>query len=201
MVPVQPCPGVHREELRQEGVGASEGAQEAAELHEAAPRVLGFKPLEQVVQVLAQESVEARRQKALHVNLLPQDVNLALSQHALAHLKHSRPDLILIPFEVFSDAADSILGEGHKQHAFRELQAEVNLAFDQLVFHLADDVFASLKQVASLQCMDKDLQLKLADGLELAGQRLARHAAAQGQVEILGKKIDMKRAVRRRFMS
>merc|ERR1712078_215591 len=78
MVPVQPCPGVHREELRQEGVGASEGAQEAAELHEAAPRVLGFKPLEQVVQVLAQESVEARRQKALHVNLLPQDVNLAL---------------------------------------------------------------------------------------------------------------------------
>ena len=132
---------------------------------------------------------------------LPIELSLPwnLSQHTLAHLKHSRPDLILIPFEVFSDAADSILGEGHKQHAFRELQAEVNLAFDQLVFHLADEVFASLKQVASLQCMDKDLQLKLADGLELAGQRLARHAAAQGQVDILGKKIDMKRLLTARF--
>ena len=132
---------------------------------------------------------------------LPIELSLpwSLAQHAVAHLKHSRPDLILTPFEVFSDAADSILGEGHKQHAFRELQAEVNLAFDQLVFHLADEVFASLKQVASLQSMDKDLQLKLADGLELAGQRLARHAASQGQVDILGKKIDMKRLLTARL--
>jgi len=188
------------------GAGGVLDAEATGELRRLLHRSAAYEPLANLDAYLRRHvSLAFLWHRELHVEQGTAGVPIELSlpwglvQHALAHLKHFRPEQIMIPFEIFSDAADSILGEGRKQHTFRELQAEVNLVFDQLVFHLADDVFASLKAVATLQTMDKALQAKLADGLELAGQRLARHVAAHGQVDILGKKIDMKHLLTKRL--
>lgn len=56
---------------------------------------------------------------------------------------------IFYQLDLYNDAADYALKKFRKQFLYDEVEAEVNLCFDQFVFKLSDAVFMHYKQLAS----------------------------------------------------
>lgn len=56
---------------------------------------------------------------------------------------------IFYQLDLYNDAADYALKKFKKQFLYDEVEAEVNLCFDQFVFKVSDAVFTYYKQLAS----------------------------------------------------
>ena len=56
---------------------------------------------------------------------------------------------ILYPMDLYSDSGHYALHHFKKQFLYDEIEAEVNLCFDQLVYKLSEHIFAYFKQKAA----------------------------------------------------
>ena len=56
---------------------------------------------------------------------------------------------ILYPLDLYSDSAHYALHHFKKQFLYDEVEAEVNLCFDQMVYKLSEQIFSHFKQMAA----------------------------------------------------
>eukprot|EP00485_Elphidium_margaritaceum_P018770 CAMPEP_0202730760 /NCGR_PEP_ID=MMETSP1385-20130828/186801_1 /ASSEMBLY_ACC=CAM_ASM_000861 /TAXON_ID=933848 /ORGANISM="Elphidium margaritaceum" /LENGTH=1334 /DNA_ID=CAMNT_0049397039 /DNA_START=27 /DNA_END=4031 /DNA_ORIENTATION=+ len=105
---------------------------------------------------------------------------------------------VFFPLSIYNDCAERALGTFRQQHLYDEIEAEVNLVFDQLMFTLYRKIFDYYKNKASKILLDKTFQSKLRRGLgSRLGQQmslpLARYTCIfkQKHVAILGRSIDV----------
>lgn len=61
---------------------------------------------------------------------------------------------ILMPFDVYNDAADHALRALKQRFLYDEIEAEVDLCFDQLVFKLSENMFGYYKSRAASEMLD-----------------------------------------------
>mmetsp|Transcript_3212 Transcript_3212/g.4850 ORF Transcript_3212/g.4850 Transcript_3212/m.4850 type:complete len:1295 (+) Transcript_3212:39-3923(+) len=61
---------------------------------------------------------------------------------------------ILYPMEIYNDAAELALSYLDQRYLFDEIEAEVNLAFDQLLIHLSREIFFYFKTLAGSILID-----------------------------------------------
>eukprot|EP01147_Barroeca_monosierra_P005755 gene5755-223_t len=63
---------------------------------------------------------------------------------------------VMIPFELYNDAAQHALFKLKSQTLYREIEAEVNLCFDQLMFQLSEQVFVNFKSKATSMYLPRE---------------------------------------------
>ena len=63
--------------------------------------------------------------------------------------KKKRDRCALYTLDLYNDSAHYALTAFRKQFLYDEIEAEVNLCFDQFLYKLSDQVFAHYKQLAS----------------------------------------------------
>lgn len=56
---------------------------------------------------------------------------------------------VLYPLDLYNDSAQYALTVFRKQFLYDEVEAEVNLCFDQFVYKLSEQVYAHYKQLAA----------------------------------------------------
>lgn len=56
---------------------------------------------------------------------------------------------VLYPLDLYNDSAHYALTVFRKQFLYDEVEAEVNLCFDQFVYKLSEQIFAHYKQLAA----------------------------------------------------
>lgn len=64
---------------------------------------------------------------------------------------------MLYPLDLYNDSAQYALTVFRKQFLYDEVEAEVNLCFDQFVYKLSEQIFMYYKQLAARYCKILDL--------------------------------------------
>lgn len=72
-----------------------------------------------------------------------------LADHILESTKQPMIEYVFYPMDLYNDAAMHALLVFRKQFLYDEIEAEVNLCFDQLVFKLSDKIFTHFKCLAA----------------------------------------------------
>ncbi len=62
---------------------------------------------------------------------------------------------VFYPLDLYNDAAMNALTVFKKRHLYDEVEAEVNLCFDQFVYILSEQIFRAYKQTAACVLLDK----------------------------------------------
>ena len=62
---------------------------------------------------------------------------------------------VFYPLDLYNDAAMNALTVFKKRHLYDEVEAEVNLCFDQFVYVLSEQIFRAYKQTAAGILLDK----------------------------------------------
>jgi len=63
-------------------------------------------------------------------------------------------EFVFYPLDIYNDAANRALFDLNQSFLYEEIEAEVNLCFDQLVYKLADKTFNHYKRLASAALLD-----------------------------------------------
>lgn len=87
----------------------------------------------------------------------PIDMSLPwmLIDHALEQKDASMIEYALYPFDLYNDSANFALSRFKKQFLYDEVEAEVDLCFDQFIYKLANKIFQYYKTLASSILLDK----------------------------------------------
>ncbi|CAD6194474.1 unnamed protein product [Caenorhabditis auriculariae] len=107
----------------------------------------------------------------------------------------------LYQLDLYNDAAQYTLFSFNKQFLYDEVEAEVNLCFDQFVYKLSDMVFTHYKQLASCMLLDKRFKTEiLRAGTMIRSPPSCRLESIlqQRHVQLLGRSIDLNRVVSQR---
>ena len=72
-----------------------------------------------------------------------------LTDHILRSKEPSMMEYVLYPLDLYNDSALYALTIFRKQFLYDEVEAEVNLCFDQFVYKLSEQIFAHYKQLAA----------------------------------------------------
>lgn len=67
---------------------------------------------------------------------------------------------VLYPLDLYNDSAHYALTVFRKQFLYDEVEAEVNLCFDQFVYKLSEQIFAHYKQLAARLVMNYQCDTK-----------------------------------------
>ena len=62
---------------------------------------------------------------------------------------------MLYPLDLYNDSAHYALTVFRKQYLYDEVEAEVNLCFDQFVYKLSEQIYAYYKHLAGSILLDK----------------------------------------------
>uniref|UniRef100_A0A8C0XXP1 Cytoplasmic FMR1-interacting protein n=1 Tax=Cyprinus carpio carpio TaxID=630221 RepID=A0A8C0XXP1_CYPCA len=81
-----------------------------------------------------------------------------LTDHILETKEASMMEYVLYSLDLYNDSANYALTKFKKQFLYDEIEAEVNLCFDQFVYKLADQIFAYYKILAGSLLLDKRLR-------------------------------------------
>ncbi|VDM07312.1 unnamed protein product [Wuchereria bancrofti] len=109
---------------------------------------------------------------------------------------------IFYQLDLYNDAAHYALKKFKKQFLYDEVEAEVNLCFDQFVFKMSDAVFTYYKQLASNMLLDKRFKADCqALGITIRAPPHCRYETllCQRHVQLLGRSIDLNRLVSQRI--
>lgn len=71
-----------------------------------------------------------------------------LTDHILEEKEPSMMEYLLYPMDLYNDSALFALTRFHQQYLYDEVEAEVNLCFDQFVYKVSEQIFAYYKQLA-----------------------------------------------------
>lgn len=72
-----------------------------------------------------------------------------LTDHILQNKEAHMMEYILYPLDLYSDSAHYALHHFKRQFLYDEIEAEVNLCFDQLVYKLSEQIFHYYKHLAA----------------------------------------------------
>jgi hypothetical protein len=78
-----------------------------------------------------------------------------LTSHILETKDQSLMEYVFYPLDLYNDAAMNALTVFKKRHLYDEVEAEVNLCFDQFVYVLSEQIFRAYKQTAAGMLLDK----------------------------------------------
>ncbi|XP_026675892.1 cytoplasmic FMR1-interacting protein [Diaphorina citri] len=110
---------------------------------------------------------------------------------------------VLYPLDLYNDSAHYALTVFRKQFLYDEVEAEVNLCFDQFVYKLSEQIFAHYKQLAASMLLDKRFRVEcMAMGTYLlAYPRANRYETLlrQRHVQLLGRSIDLNKLITQRI--
>tara|TARA_B110000971_G_C19798420_1_gene403108 strand:- start:84 stop:377 length:294 start_codon:yes stop_codon:yes gene_type:complete len=84
-------------------------------------------------------------------------------QHVIKNVTSDTPLIEDLAFtmDVYNDTAQRALHHFNSQFLFDEIQAEVNLVFDQLIFAISDETYTYHKDFAASNVFDSDLKAVL----------------------------------------
>ncbi|VDM40991.1 unnamed protein product [Toxocara canis] len=125
-----------------------------------------------------------------------------LTDYILTSQDPTLTECIFYQLDLYNDAANYSLNKFRKQFLYDEVEAEVNLCFDQFVFKLSDSVFTYYKQLASCMLLDKRFKTDCqAMGISIRLPSCARYESLlqQRHVQLLGRSIDLNRLVSQRI--
>ncbi|CAM9167660.1 unnamed protein product, partial [Phaeothamnion confervicola] len=112
-------------------------------------------------------------------------------------LGHVLVEEVLWALDLYNDAAQRALYTLNSQFLYIEIQTEVNLVFDQLVFHLENEVYGYFKDWGASTVLDKVFKRKLEDrrgwGLYTPGRRRYETPMQQHHVQLMGRSVDLAR--------
>lgn len=78
-----------------------------------------------------------------------------LTSHILETKDQSLMEFVFYPLDLYNDAAMNALTVFKKRHLYDEVEAEVNLCFDQFVYVLSEQIFRAYKQTAAGVLLEK----------------------------------------------
>lgn len=107
-------------------------------------------------------------------------------------------DYIAVGLDLYNDSASHALNVLGARHLFEEIEAEVNLCFDQLVFEVSQTVFTSFKARGTAVMMDKEARKSMPgfEGAKLQHKLDAPLSGAIGllrqrRLQVLGRSVDV----------
>ncbi|PWA14426.1 hypothetical protein CCH79_00011121, partial [Gambusia affinis] len=124
-----------------------------------------------------------------------------LTDHILDTKEASMMEYVLYPLDLYNDSAHYALTKFKKQFLYDEIEAEVNLCFDQFVYKLADQIFAYYKILAGSLLLDKRLRADCKNqGANIPWPTSNRYETLlkQRHVQLLGRSIDLNRLITQR---
>jgi len=109
----------------------------------------------------------------------------SLMEYALNLIKHYLLKFIFVsdfrfvfyPLDLYNDAAMNALTVFKKRHLYDEVEAEVNLCFDQFVYLLSEQIFHTYKQTAAGILIDKKFRDEFN---KLQSQAMKHQSASNG---------------------
>ncbi|KAL8601614.1 hypothetical protein ACOMHN_003880 [Nucella lapillus] len=121
-----------------------------------------------------------------------------LTDHILETKEPSMMEFLLYPMDLYNDSAQYALLRFRKQFLYDEIEAEVNLCFDQFVYKLSDQILAYYKHLAGSILLDKRYRAELTS----AGEKIPYPPAnrymtllKQRHVQLLGRSVDLNRLI------
>eukprot|EP00002_Diphylleia_rotans_P029065 TRINITY_DN588_c0_g1_i6.p1 TRINITY_DN588_c0_g1~~TRINITY_DN588_c0_g1_i6.p1 ORF type:complete len:1506 (-),score=325.74 TRINITY_DN588_c0_g1_i6:191-4708(-) len=124
-----------------------------------------------------------------------------LANHVMA-TKNAAPlmECILYPLDLYNDAAYRALYQLRQRYLFDEVEAELNLAFDQLIFRLSETIYADYKTYASSLLMEKTFRQSAENAIRVNVQR-ARYDVLlqQRHIQFLGRSLDLNGLIAQRL--
>ncbi|XP_071669605.1 cytoplasmic FMR1-interacting protein 1 isoform X3 [Patagioenas fasciata] len=125
-----------------------------------------------------------------------------LTDHILETKEASMMEYVLYSLDLYNDSAHYALTKFKKQFLYDEIEAEVNLCFDQFVYKLADQIFAYYKAMASSLLLDKRLRSECKNQgatIQLLQSNRYETLLKQRHVQLLGRSIDLNRLITQRI--
>ncbi|KAK6173555.1 hypothetical protein SNE40_016982 [Patella caerulea] len=125
-----------------------------------------------------------------------------LTDHILETKEPSMMEYILYPLDLYNDSAHYALTKFCQQFLYDEVEAEVNLCFDQFVYKLSDQIFAYYKHLSGSIMLDKRFRAECASqGAKINYPVANRYQTLlkQRHVSILGRYIDLNRLIGQRI--
>ncbi|OQR79720.1 cytoplasmic FMR1-interacting protein-like [Tropilaelaps mercedesae] len=115
-----------------------------------------------------------------------------LTDHILTTKNPAMMECVLYPLDLYNDSAFYALTKFKKQFLYDEVEAEVNLCFDQFAYKLSDQIFAYYKHLAGSILLDKRFRAEcmiLAGGTSFAYPQANRYETLlkQRHVQLLGR--------------
>ena len=120
-----------------------------------------------------------------------------LTEHVINHVAADAPLIedLASTMDVYNDAAQRALYNFKCQFIYDEVQAEVNLAFDQLVFAISDETYTYHKDLAAALHLPNDFKsaMECAKGAPILTKRIRRFAIPTNQrnFRLLGRSINL----------
>ena len=114
----------------------------------------------------------------------------------------SMMECVLYPLDLYNDAAHCALYKFNKQYLYDEVEAEVNLCFDQFVYKLSEQIFAYYKHLAGSILLDKRFRSEAQlHGIKFAWPQANRYETLMRQrhLQLLGRTIDLNRLIAQRL--
>lgn len=125
-----------------------------------------------------------------------------LTDHILETKEASMMEYVLYSLDLYNDSAHYALTKFKKQFLYDEIEAEVNLCFDQFVYKLADQIFAYYKAMAGSLLLDKRLRSECKNQgatIQLLQSNRYETLLKQRHVQLLGRSIDLNRLITQRI--
>ncbi|KAM7182228.1 cytoplasmic FMR1-interacting protein 1 isoform 3-T6 [Macrochelys suwanniensis] len=125
-----------------------------------------------------------------------------LTDHILETKEASMMEYVLYSLDLYNDSAHYALTKFKKQFLYDEIEAEVNLCFDQFVYKLADQIFAYYKIMAGSLLLDKRLRSECKNQgatIHLPPSNRYETLLKQRHVQLLGRSIDLNRLITQRI--
>ncbi|XP_060592934.1 cytoplasmic FMR1-interacting protein-like isoform X1 [Ruditapes philippinarum] len=121
-----------------------------------------------------------------------------LTDHVLETKEPHMIEYMLYPLDLYNDSATYALTVFRQQYLYDEIEAEVDLCFDQFVYKLSDQIFAYYKRLAACLMLDKTYRDEC-DSLGIAVSRPRAHRyeslLKQRHVQVLGRSIDLNKLI------
>nr|XP_026694999.1 cytoplasmic FMR1-interacting protein 1 homolog [Ciona intestinalis] len=121
-----------------------------------------------------------------------------LTDHILDKKEPSMMEFVLYPLDLYSDSAHYALTKFKKQFLYDEVEAEVNLCFDQFVYKLSDQVFAYYKHLAGSMLLDQNFRQECGTNIPYMPANKYETLLKQRHVQLLGRSIDLNRLITQR---
>merc|ERR1712223_2364587 len=125
-----------------------------------------------------------------------------LTDHILTTKDSSYMECVLYPLDLYNDSAHYALTVFKKQFLYDEIEAEVNLCFDQFVYKLSEQIYAYYKHLAGSIMLDKRFRQEcqnLDTFINTPPPNRYVTLLRQRHVQLLGRSIDLNRLICQRI--
>uniref|UniRef100_A0A1I8BTR6 Cytoplasmic FMR1-interacting protein n=1 Tax=Meloidogyne hapla TaxID=6305 RepID=A0A1I8BTR6_MELHA len=110
-------------------------------------------------------------------------------------------ECVLFQLDLYNDAASFALKMFKKQFLYDEVEAEVNLCFDQFIYKLSESVFTHYKQLAATMLLDKEFKSDCTQYFTIRTPSSVKFETLlrQRHFQLLGRSIDLNRLISQRI--